>query len=254
MNDERTTTVVRDLMDAVRGVLVKHEVTYPEYRAAKDYLISVGESGEWPLFADVFFEATVEANEYGDLSGQTTIEGPFFVAGAPAHGTSAQLRDAGDDGDPLHVEARVVDGSGRPLAGAEVEVWHADASGRYSNFHPGVAEWKYRARLTTDDDGRFTLDTIVPPPYEIPKEGPTGRLLLATGWHAFRPAHLHLMIRAEGHLPFTTQLYFAGDPYIDSDVADAVKPELIVELEKRPDAQGGTGFALDYEFALVDAR
>jgi hypothetical protein len=73
-------------------------------------------------------------------------------------------------------------------------------------------------------------------PYEIPKDGPTGKLIAAAGWHAWRPAHLHVTVSAPGHQRLTTQLYFAGGQWLGSDIAQATKPELIVP--PRTDADG----------------
>ena len=67
-----------------------------------------------------------------------------------------------------------------------------------------------RGVIVAGQDGRFEIDTIQPAPYQIPHDGPTGKLIEAAGWHPWRPAHLHLIIRAEGHRTITTQLYFTG--------------------------------------------
>ncbi|HEX8864046.1 MAG TPA: catechol 1,2-dioxygenase, partial [Lentzea sp.] len=98
----------------------------------------------------------------------------------------------------------------------------------YSGFAPDIPAGNLRGVVKTDSGGRFEITTVQPAPYQIPTDGPTGRLIDAAGWHPWRPAHLHLIVRAEGHRPITTQLYFAGGDYVDSDVAEAVKPELVL--------------------------
>ncbi len=72
-----------------------------------------------------------------------------------------------------------------------------------------------------------------------------------TSWarHAWRPAHLHFEIDADGYQPLTTQLYFAGDPYLDSDTAGAVKDSLVIDLTKT-DA-GGVSYRGEYVFRLA---
>src|SRR5262249_31590039 len=87
----------------------------------------------------------------------------------------------------------------------------------------------------TDSTGHFEVRTTVPAPYEIPKYGPTGALLTALARHAFRPAHLHLKVSHAACEPLTTQIYFAGDRWLDSDAANAVKGSLITTLEKHTD-------------------
>ena len=111
--------------------------------------------------------------------------------------------------------------------------------------------------MKTDSEGRFEVRTVIPVPYEVPKAGPTGALLAALGRHAFRPAHLHVRLTNAGFEPLTTQLYFAGDPWLDSDVVGAVKKSLVVKLQKHDDRAdlakrnlSRPYFACSYDFAL----
>ena len=65
-------------------MIVEHDVTYEEYQAAKQWLIDVGEAGEWPLFLDVFVEPVVEEQVFGNREGsQGTILGPYHLPDAP---------------------------------------------------------------------------------------------------------------------------------------------------------------------------
>ena len=64
--------------------------------------------------------------------------------------------------------------------------------------------------------------TIRPAPYQIPTDGACGKLISAAGWHAWRPAHLHVKVTAPGHELLTAQLYFPGDPHNEDDIAAAV--------------------------------
>jgi catechol 1,2-dioxygenase len=212
-------------------------VTYPEYQAAKQWLIEVGQSGEWPLFLDVFVEHVVEeVTTHGRHGSKGTIEGPYYLPGQALLPAAATLpmRDS-EKGEPLAFtgQVRAVDGS--PLTGAQLDIWHADADGLYSGFAPGIPDGNLRGVITADHAGRFEIHTMLPAPYEIPKDGPTGKLIAAAGWHAWRPAHLHLIVSAPGYQKLTTQLYFHGGGWLDSDVAQAVKPELILRPETGPD-------------------
>jgi catechol 1,2-dioxygenase len=143
------------------------------------------------------------------------------------------------------LSGQVRDLDGTPLAGAEVDIWHADADGYYSGFAPGVPSGNLRGVVVTDSEGRFEIRTVQPAPYQIPTDGPTGKLIEAAGWHPWRPAHLHLMVRADGHRTITTQLYFAGGEWLDSDVAEATKPELI--LDPVDDGSGVRRTSYDFE-------
>jgi catechol 1,2-dioxygenase len=70
-------------------------------------------------------------------------------------------------------------------------------------------------------------------------------MINAAGWHPWRPAHLHILVRADGHRTVTTQLYFAGGEYVDSDVAEATKPELM--LDPTEDSAGIRRSTYDFE-------
>jgi catechol 1,2-dioxygenase len=144
-----------------------------------------------------------------------------------------QRRD--EAGDVLLFRGRVTSPDGAPLAGVELDMWQADAAGLYSNIHPDIPDWNLRGRFRTDPDGTFEVRTIVPPPYEIPKWGPTGVVLRALGRHCYRPAHLHVKLRHPDYDDLTSQVYFDGGDYLDSDVANAVHDSLVAWLVRRDD-------------------
>ena len=73
-----------------------------------------------------------------------------------------------------------------------------------------------------------------PVPYTIPDDGPVGAMLAATGRHPWRPAHIHLIVRAEGYAPVTTHVFDRESAYLDSDAVFAVKPSLLRDFVPRP--------------------
>ncbi|MCM0621208.1 dioxygenase family protein [Nocardioides bruguierae] len=156
----------------------------------------------------------------------------------------------GEPGTQLDFSGQVRAVDGTPLAGATVDLWHADDLGFYSQFAPEIPEWNLRGTFTTDAEGRFMIHTVQPAPYQIPTDGSCGKLIAAAGWHAWRPAHLHLKVSAAGHQLITTQLYFDGGDYIETDIADAVKPELILAPTAKAD---GSGNEVVYDFVLDPA-
>jgi catechol 1,2-dioxygenase len=250
---ERAATVVGELLESVRSTILDHRVTYQEFDAAKRFVMDLGEAGEWPLFADVFFETAVErlmAEQQGLLG--TTIEGPYYITGAPMREAPHELpMRPGEKGDVLLFKGSVRDTEDKPVPGALLDIWQADADAEYSCIHEGVPDYNLRGRFHANDNGEFVLRTIVPAPYEIPKSGPTGRLLNAAGWHAWRPAHLHWKVSADGYQPITTQLYFKGGDWLDSDVASAVKPDLIILLDWHDGAE--PHYETSYTFRLSRA-
>jgi catechol 1,2-dioxygenase len=250
---ERVDLLAREVLDAVHETIRKHKVTYDEFNALKSWLISVGDDGEWPLFLDVWVEHVVEevATEHRE-GNKGSIEGPYYVPDAPeqgAHGTIPMREDEG--GTPLAWSGTVTSTDGTPLAGAKVEVWHADDDGYYSQFAPGIPEWNLRGTFTVGDDGAFEIHTVQPAPYQIPTDGACGKLIAAAGWHAWRPAHIHVKVSAPGHELLTAQLYFPGDEHNDDDIASAVKPELILDPQPADDGQSAR---VTYDFVLDPAR
>ena len=163
---------------------------------------------------------------------QGTILGPFHLPDAPLLDAPFELPHRPDEpGDRTRVSGRVTDADGKPLADANLDIWQADAEGRYSGFMPGPPEGNLRGQVRTDADGRYESITVIPGPYTIPLDGPTGKMTAAAGWSPWRPAHIHLIVSAEGHEPLVTQLFIDSSDYLDNDVASAVKPELIVHPE-----------------------
>ncbi|MFZ3572514.1 catechol 1,2-dioxygenase [Streptomyces sp. BH097] len=249
---ERVDTLASELIAAVHDIVRRHEVTYAEYDALKAWLIRVGEDGEWPLFLDVWIEHVVEEVANASREGSKgTIEGPYYVPGAPELPADATLPMRPDEqGTPLLFQGRVTSVDGTPLPGARVEMWHADDDGYYSQYAPELPEWNLRGTVVADSEGRFAIRTIEPAPYQIPTDGSCGNLIAAAGWHAWRPAHLHLKVSAADHRLITTQLYFKGGSHIEDDIAQAVKPELVLDPTA---AASGTGHEVTYDFVLDPA-
>ncbi|MCI9888283.1 catechol 1,2-dioxygenase [Micrococcales bacterium 31B] len=251
VSKERVSTLAGALIKAANDIVVEHEVTYEEYNALKAWLIKVGTDGEWPLFLDVWLEHTVEDVNSKDRPGTVgTIEGPYYVPNSPVLQTPATVEMRDDEaGTPLRFSGRFTDTEGNALQGAQVEIWHADSEGFYSQYAPGLPEWLFRANVQADSDGRFTINTMRPAPYQIPTDGACGQLIEAAGWHAWRPAHIHIKVSAPGYQPVTQQLYFPGDPHNADDIASAVKEELMLDPQPRTD--GGEGEEVVYDYVLA---
>ena len=251
---ERVSAVISAVLAGIHGAIREQQVTYPEFQAAKQWLIEVGEGGEWPLWLDVFVEHVVE-----DVAAKTqegtkgSILGPYYLPRQqrlPAVTTLPMRPD--EKGTPLVFAGQVTDTHGAAISGAELDVWHADDAGYYSGFAPHLPEGNLRGVVVTDDQGRFEITTMQPAPYQIPTDGPTGKMIEAAGWHPWRPAHLHLLVGAPGYRTITTQLYFRGGEWLDSDVAQATKSELV--LDPQPTGNGAPGtdgeVRSDYDFVL----
>ena len=191
---------------------------------------------------------------------EATVFGPFHVADAPAVEQGADL-SGGAPGVPLFVQARVLSPDGAPIAGAEVDVWQADDDGLYDVQRPELGDTR-RARgvLRSDAQGVLRFRSITPTAYPVPTDGPVGQLLLATGRHPWRPAHVHFMIKAEGFETLITHIFRDGDAYLDSDVVFGVRSSLIGDFVHHEAGVAPDGkrleepyYSLNQDFVLAPA-
>jgi protocatechuate 3,4-dioxygenase beta subunit len=176
----------------------------------------------------------------------------------PVYGHSSVLASDSDltaqhAGEPLGerilVHGRVLDEHGRPVRGALVEIWQANAAGRYlhkvdQHDAPLDPNFSGAGRLLTDDNGRYQFRSIKPGAY------PWGN-----HYNAWRPAHIHLSLFGAGILSrLVTQMYFPGDPLqpldpIFNSIADEKARERLVsrfDIDKTEPS-----YALAYEFNIV---
>jgi catechol 1,2-dioxygenase len=255
--DTRLAVVFDDLVASLKQVIGKRRVTHEEYRRAVAFMCKVAESGEAPLLMDVFLEATVVDN--ADKGGtEMSVEGPYYLGDAPILAAPYVLPQRTDEpGEILMLSGVVRSTEGPALGGAIVDIWQSDARGAYSHFNYAEPRYNLRGKLSADAQGRFEVRTVIPSPYEIPKQGPTGSLLNMLGRHAFRPAHIHTRLSAPGFETLTTQLYFAGDPWLDSDVVGAVKDSLVIAPVRHDDPAdirnrgfGRPYYSVEYDFTL----
>jgi hydroxyquinol 1,2-dioxygenase len=152
-------------------------------------------------------------------------------------------------GEPCLVRGTVKDRNGIPIAGAELEVWQADAEGNYDVQYPDLKTHQARGVLRSRQDGSFEFRTVVAVAYPIPVDGPVGDLLRATGRHPWRPAHLHFMIKAKQYQTLVTHVFRNGDQYLDSDAVFGVRQTLVADWIRQPDG----GYTLNYDFVLNPA-
>jgi catechol 1,2-dioxygenase len=252
----RLNDIFDDLHEALRGIVVKHNVTWDEYRLATEWLTEAGRAGEIADLLDVLVSSAVD--DAAHATGQGTewnVEGPVYVAGAPMLGRPFVLpRRQDEPGERLVFSGTVRSTDGSPLAAAVLDVWQSNGAGAYSHFSPGVPEYNLRGRLTTDDDGCFEFDTVIPAPYEVSLGGASGRLFAALGRPCFRPGHIHFKLNHEAAAPLTTQIYFDDDPFIDCDVVGAVKESLVTKLTRHHGDEGRHYATCSFDFVLPAAH
>ena len=162
--------------------------------------------------------------------------GPFWRAGAPFTENGGSIVRSPTPGARLRFSGRVRDQQGRPVAGAEIDVWQSSPAGLYENQDAAQADMNLRARFRTDAEGAFSFESVKPAGYPVPTHGPTGALLRAQGRHNFRPAHVHFLIYKPGFKTITSQVYDPEDPNLETDSQFGVTKALIgnyVEAARR---------------------
>jgi len=138
----------------------------------------------------------------------------------------------------MFLEGRVFGPDGKPVAGAIVDLWHANTKGTYSFFDQRQSDYNLRRRIVTDRDGRYRARSIVPSGYGCDPQGPTQECLDLLGRHGQRPAHVHFFISAPGHRHLTTQINLSGDQYLWDDFAYATRDGLVGEVVFHEGAEG----------------
>ena len=168
-------------------------------------------------------------------------EGPFYPvheqADRDADLTRVKGREGQAEGQVIKVAGQVLDEDGQPVADAVVDIWQANAFGRYdhegdtsdSPLDPNFQSW---AIMKTDAEGRYAFKTIKPGAYTAMGD-----------W--VRPPHIHFKVSRRGYHELTTQMYFAGEPLNDSDALFQDVPEnererLLVSFDDSGDAPRGT--------------
>ncbi|MDK4734150.1 intradiol ring-cleavage dioxygenase [Rhizobium sp. CNPSo 3490] len=192
----------------------------------------------------------------GQTETSQSLLGPFWRLNSPRVENGGTIIRSETPGTPLFVHAKVVDRGGKPIQGAEIDVWHASPVGLYENQDPDQAEMNLRGKFTTDDEGRFWFRTVKMVGYPIPVDGVVGRLLQAQGRHPYRPAHLHALIFKEGYKTLISQVFDPSDPNIDSDVQFGVTAALTGDFVRHDEPHpsdtdvSGPWFSLDYTYVM----
>ena len=258
--NERAKQIMHRLRSDVYKLIDDFDVTPEEFWSAVNLLNELGGEKQMGLLApglgfDHYLDMRMDAaDEQAGLTGGTprTIEGPLYVAGAPVSEGEARMDDGSDtDAEVMWLTGQVRDTQGKPIPGAQVEIWHADSKGNYSFFDPSQSDYNLRRTILADAEGRYRVRSIIPSGYGVPPESPTDQVLSALGRHGQRPAHIHYFISAPGHKHLTTQINLAGDKYTYDDFAFATREELVIEGKRIEDAAEADKRGLEGPFTEV---
>ncbi len=230
--DPRRREILTALISHLHAFATETGLTPQEWFAGLEFLTATGqkcdgERQEFILLSDVLgLSSLVNLINAADGATESTVLGPFYVPGAPRREMGEQIGRP-EDGEPTLVRGHVTDPDGKPLADATLDVWQASASGLYDTQDPGQPRFNLRGVFVTGPDGWYEFQTARPASYPVPTDGPVGDLLLASGRHCWRAAHIHAIVSAPGRRPVTTHIFDAENPYLDSDTVFGVKDSLI---------------------------
>jgi protocatechuate 3,4-dioxygenase beta subunit len=179
------------------------------------------------------------------------ITGPSFGENWTEPGASDLTHQGKSEplGERIIIEGRILDTDGRPLRSTLLELWQANAAGRYvhekdQHDAPLDPNFSGAGHVITDDEGRFRFLTIKPGAYPW-----------RNTYNAWRPAHVHFSVFGAGFASrLITQMYFPGDPLLALDpiynsIPDpAARARLISQYD--PDLSQAE-YALGYRFDIV---
>jgi hydroxyquinol 1,2-dioxygenase len=263
--DQHLTEVLDSFSDSanprlidVLGSLVKHlhsfvietGLTREEWMAGIQFLTAVGHMSddnrqEFILLSDTLgVSMLVEMVNQCASDGATepTVFGPFYVPGAPSREMGDSVAPEGSKGKKLTMSGVVRSSNGEPLRDAVLEVWQVTPDGLYAVQDPSIDPTSYRGTYRTGDDGTYEIVTTTPVDYQIPTDGPVGKMLQATGRPSWRPAHIHFMVSHPAHKTVITHVFDANSPYLGSDAVFGVRDSLIVDMSS---GQASFDFVLD---------
>jgi catechol 1,2-dioxygenase len=263
--DPRLKEIMTALVRHLHGFILETRLTEDEFRAATAILKEMGEltddkHQEFVLMAGSLgvsaLVCLLNNGEGGNTETTQNLLGPFWRLNSPRVENGGSLIRSDTPGPAMRVRGRITDPAGVPIAGAEVDVWHASPVGLYENQDPEQAEMNLRGKFTTDSEGRFWFWSVRPAGYPIPTDGVVGRLLAAQGRQPMRPAHVHVLAYKPGFKTLISQVYADGDDHLADDPQFGVTAALtgrFVRHDTPPEDGPGVAapwFGLDHAFTM----
>jgi catechol 1,2-dioxygenase len=257
--DPRLREVMEIMVRHLHAAVKEAKLTNDEWMTGIQFLTQVGQicsdwRQEFILLSDVLgVSMLVDAINHQRPAGSTenTVLGPFYLPNAPQYPNGVNICLDGK-GEPLLVSGRVLDGHGRPVAGAKVDVWATNDDGFYDVQQQGIQpEHNLRGVFETDVEGRYWFRSVKPRYYPIPDDGPVGKMLAALGRHPNRAAHLHFIVSAPGFETVVTHIFTPDCQYLPEDAVFGVKHSLIADFRHVDDADEAAEIGLANPFWKV---
>jgi hydroxyquinol 1,2-dioxygenase len=258
---EIVAALIRHLHEFAREV----KLTEEEFQAAIAHIVALGKNttethNEAVLMSGSLGFSTLICLLNNGNRGQTETDanllGPFWRMDSPPTKNGASIVRSPTPGPALFVDAWFRDTAGKPIADAEVDIWHSSTEGFYENQDPVQADMNLRGKFTTDKDGHISFRSVKPAGYPIPIDGPVGELLRAAGRHNMRPAHLHFLTYKPGFKTLISQIYDPEDKNIETDVQFGVTRHLIGKYIRHDEPRAGAAdvkppwYSIEHTFVM----
>ena len=248
--DPRLREVLTSLARHLHAFVKETGLTHAEWEKGIELLewagdISDKERHEFVLLSDLLgISSLVDMVNFVPGGTSSSVLGPFHIAGAPDIPMGFDMKRH-YPGDVLLATGVIQAMDGTPIEGAKIDIWQTAPNGLYSSQDPEQDTYSFHGIQTTGPDGRYAFTTVRPVSYEVPTDGPGGALLDATGRHAWRPSHLHFIVKADGYRTLVSEIFADDDPYLDEDAVFGVREDLVMHYDEQPAGTfPDTGFQL----------
>jgi protocatechuate 3,4-dioxygenase beta subunit len=256
-------SLFRHIHDFAREV----DLTIDEWQAGMQFLDEVGHMyftsnkmrHEMHRISDIIgLESLVDEiahthiSESGEVPTSSSILGPFWSPNAPWRKLGDEIMQDPHKGQITLMHGKVIDlDTKKPIPNATVDIWQASSNGKYDFQDPeNQSPNNLRGKFKTDAEGKYHYYCLKPTAYSLPKDGPSWQLLQMLDRHPWRPAHIHMMVSADGYKQVVNQIYPHDDPWLATDTVFAVKDDLVVNFVPLKNDPKAT-LELEYDFVLA---
>lgn len=267
--DPRLREILSSLAHHLHAFVRETGLTHAEWEKGVEMLEWAGEISDKERHEIVLLSDLLGISSLVDLinmvpgGSSSSVLGPFHISGAPAIPFGHDMKRH-YPGPVLLATGVIKNGEGDPIEGASIDIWQTAPNGLYSSQDPEQDTYSFHGIQTVGADGRYGFTSVKPVSYEVPTDGPGGALLDATGRHAWRPSHLHFIVKAEGYRTLVSEVFADDDPYLDEDAVFGVRGDLIMSYQDKPADSFPDGYALsgkvdapylqvDFDLTLVRA-
>jgi protocatechuate 3,4-dioxygenase beta subunit len=259
--DPRLIEIMTSLSKHLHEFVRETGLTHAEWEKGIEMLEWAGEISDKERHEMVLLSDLLGVSSLVDLvnmvpgGSSSSVLGPFHISGAPAIPFGYDMKRH-YKGPVLVAQGVIQNMDGAPIEGATIDIWQTAPNGLYSSQDPEQDTYSFHGIQTVGDDGRYGFTTVKPVSYEVPTDGPGGALLDATGRHAWRPSHLHFIVKAEGYRTLVSEVFAGDDPYLDQDAVFGVREDLVMFYKDMEAGSFPEGYALsgkvDGPFLQVD--